>query len=200
PAREERRQARHLSRLVALRGSAPSARPARRGAAGQRTRRALERAVRRAAVAFGRWAAQHGLSLGQAAAALTIAPRTLARWHRAWQLTRLQSLPRGRPCQRSSRAVRNRLLALLGLLGPRAGLPTVQALCPEMARREIQDVLRRYRRVWKRQHRVLLRVLHWHRAGAVWATDFAEPPLPVDGCYNRLLAVRDLASGMQLAW
>jgi transposase InsO family protein len=69
-----------------------------------------------------------------------------------------------------------------------------------MARREIQDVLRRYRRVWKRRHRVLLRVLHWQRAGAVWAADFAEPPVPVDGCYDRLLAVRDLASGMQLAW
>jgi len=69
-----------------------------------------------------------------------------------------------------------------------------------MARREIQDLLRRYRRVWKRRHRILLHVLHWQRPGAVWATDFAEPPLPVDGGYDRLLAVRDLASGMQLAW
>jgi hypothetical protein len=176
------------------------ARSSRRGAAGQRTRRALERAVRRAAVAFGRWAARHGLSLHQAAAALAIAPRTLARWQRAWQQTRLRPQPRGRPCRRSSRAARNRLLALLGLLGPHAGLPTLRALCPEMARREIQDLLRRYRRAWKLRHRVLLHVLHWQRAGSVWAADFAEPPWPVDGCYDRLLAVRDLASGMQLAW
>jgi transposase InsO family protein len=92
------------------------------------------------------------------------------------------------------------LLALLGLLGPGVGLPTLLALCPEMARREIQDMLRRYRRLYKRRCRALVRVLHWHRTGAVWATDFAEPPLAVDGCYSRLLAVRDLASGFQLAW
>jgi hypothetical protein len=73
-------------------------------------------------------------------------------------------------------------------------------LCPEMARREIQDFLRRYRRVYKRRHRLLVRVLHWHRTGAVWAVDFAEPPWPVDGQYRRLLAVRDLAGGFQLAW
>jgi hypothetical protein len=92
------------------------------------------------------------------------------------------------------------LLALLGLLGPGTGLPTLRALCPEMARREIQDLLRRYRRVWRRRHRLLVHVLHWQRAGTVWAVDFAEPPLAVDGCYSRLLAVRDLASGLQLAW
>jgi transposase InsO family protein len=91
-------------------------------------------------------------------------------------------------------------LALLGLLGPAAGLPTLLAFCPDMARREIQDMMRRYRRVWKRRHRMLVRMLHWHRIGAVWAADFAEPPLAVDGCYSRLLAVRDLASGFQLAW
>src|SRR5262249_49501299 len=64
-------------------------------------------------------------------------------------------------------------LALLDLLGPRTGLPTFLALCPEMARGEMQDLLRRYRRVWKRKHRLPVRVLHWHRAGAVWAADFA---------------------------
>jgi transposase InsO family protein len=69
-----------------------------------------------------------------------------------------------------------------------------------MARGEIQDLLRRYRRVWKRRHRILARVLHWRRAGAVWTADFAEPPLAMDGCYGRVLAVRDLASGFQLAW
>jgi hypothetical protein len=92
------------------------------------------------------------------------------------------------------------VLALIGLLGPRVGVPTLQALCPGMARREVADLLRRYRRVWRRKRRVLLRVLHWTRPGAVWAVDFAEPPRPIEGCYGRLLAVRDLASGCQLAW
>jgi len=69
-----------------------------------------------------------------------------------------------------------------------------------MARRELQDLLRRYRRVWRRRHRLLARVLHWQRPGTVWAMDFAEPPAPVDGVYGSLLAVRDLASGLQLLW
>jgi transposase InsO family protein len=69
-----------------------------------------------------------------------------------------------------------------------------------MARRELRDLLRRYRRVLRRRRRLLLRVLHWTRPGAVWAIDFAEPPLPIEGCYPRLLAVRDLASGYQLLW
>jgi transposase InsO family protein len=69
-----------------------------------------------------------------------------------------------------------------------------------MARREIQDLLRRYRRAWRRRRRLLTRRLHWTRPGSVWAIDFAEPPQPIEGRYARLLAVRDLASGYQLLW
>jgi hypothetical protein len=76
----------------------------------------------------------------------------------------------------------------------------LRALCPGLARREIQDLLRRYRAVWKHRHRRLLRVLHWQGGGRVWAADFSQPPLPVENEYGRLLAVRDLASGFQLAW
>jgi hypothetical protein len=166
----------------------------------QRARRASERAVRRAAVAFRRWAARFGLTLAAAAARLGLPPRTLARWQRRWQTARLRPKAHGRPSQRSPRALRERLLALLGLLGPGAGLPTLLALCPGLARREVQDLLRRYRAVWRRSHRRLLRVLHWQGAGRVWATDFAQPPLSVEGRYGRMLAVRDLASGFQLAW
>ena len=36
--------------------------------------------------------------------------------------------------------------------------------------------------------------------GAVWAVDHSRPPRPIDGRYEQILAVRDLASGMQLAW
>jgi hypothetical protein len=42
--------------------------------------------------------------------------------------------------------------------------------------------------------------LTWTQAGVVWATDFAWPPEVIEGRYPRLLSVRDLASGMQLAW
>jgi Integrase core domain len=77
---------------------------------------------------------------------------------------------------------------------------TLKALCPQMARRELQDLLRRYRRVWRHRQRLVARVLHWKRPGTVWAIDFSEPPTPVDGTYPYALAVRDLASGFQLLW
>jgi hypothetical protein len=69
-----------------------------------------------------------------------------------------------------------------------------------MARREVQNILRRYRRAWKRRRTLLAPVLHWTTPGTVWAIDFSEPPRPIDGCYRYLLAVRDLASGFQLLW
>ena len=45
-----------------------------------------------------------------------------------------------------------------------------------------------------------METLHWHRPGSVWAIDHSQPPRPIDGCYPQILAIRDLASGMQLAW
>jgi transposase InsO family protein len=69
-----------------------------------------------------------------------------------------------------------------------------------MARREAEDLLRRSRRVAQRRRRRLVRTLHWARPNAVWAADFSMPPRPVEGCFDRLLAVRDLASGVQLLW
>jgi transposase InsO family protein len=69
-----------------------------------------------------------------------------------------------------------------------------------MARAELDDLLKRYRRVWRQRHQQTLHVLHWQVAGAVWAMDFAEAPRPIDGLYPYLLAVRDLASHQQLAW
>src|SRR5262245_26763715 len=64
----------------------------------------------------------------------------------------------------------------------------------------LADLLSRYRRVWVRRHARLFHVLHWQQAGTVWAVDYARPPLPLEGRYTDLLAVRDLAGGMQLLW
>jgi transposase InsO family protein len=54
--------------------------------------------------------------------------------------------------------------------------------------------------VWRRRHGQVLHALHWQRPGAVWAADYAEPPLPLEEGFTDLLAVRDLASGQQLLW
>src|SRR5262249_4034619 len=44
------------------------------------------------------------------------------------------------------------------------------------------------------------RVLHWLRPGSVWAIDYSQAPCVIEGCYEHLLAVRDLASGYALWW
>jgi transposase InsO family protein len=139
------------------------------------------------------------LTLSEAADRLGLSVRTLRRW-----VARRRRQPgrsdRGRPAQRSDREWRHRALALIGLLGPGVGVPTLQALCPGMARREVADLLYRYRRACRRRSGLLTRSLFWTRPGSVWAIDFAEPPQPVEGRYGYLLAVRDLASGAQLLW
>jgi len=38
--------------------------------------------------------------------------------------------------------------------------------------------------VCRRRYHEALYVLHWLVPGSVWAMDFAEPPLPLDGRYS----------------
>ncbi len=68
-----------------------------------------------------------------------------------------------------------------------------------MARGELVELQRRYRRAWRRKQRLLVGVLHWTRPGSVWAMDFTEPAAPIDGLFPEILAVRDLGSGYTLA-
>jgi transposase InsO family protein len=75
------------------------------------------------------------------------------------------------------------------------GVPTLQATFPGVARRELQHLLLQYRRAYVRRSWVVVHVLRWDHPGAVWAIDFTEPPLPLDGVYPYVFVVRDLASG-----
>jgi transposase InsO family protein len=69
-----------------------------------------------------------------------------------------------------------------------------------LARAALADIVVRYRRLWRRRQKQTIHVLHWTMPGRVWAVDFHGPRPAVDGLYPHLLAVRDLASGYQLAW
>jgi transposase InsO family protein len=84
--------------------------------------------------------------------------------------------------------------------GPSVGLPALRCLFPGIRRCVLEDLLLRYRRVWRRRYLQRGFRLTWHHAGAVWAMDHSEPLQPVDGVSPYLLAVRDLASHRQLAW
>jgi transposase InsO family protein len=92
------------------------------------------------------------------------------------------------------------VLEFLESVGPGVGRAVLIGQFSGLPRAELADLLERYRRVWRRRHPRLLHVLHWQQPGTVWAIDYARPPLPLEEGYTDLLAVRDLASGLQLLW
>jgi putative transposase len=193
--------ARHRERLQALCTAAPTAAPAarRRGSAWQQPRRRLEQQVRQEGAAFRQWVAAHGLNRVEAADCLGIAARTLRGWEERLRAAAAVP-PRGRPVLRSERGARTAVLELLDGAGPGVGLAVLAGQFPDLPKAELGDLLQRYRRAWARRHPRLLHVLHWHQPGSVWAADYARPPLPLEEGFTDLLAVRDLASGMQLLW
>jgi transposase InsO family protein len=108
--------------------------------------------------------------------------------------------PLGRPRLRSSRAERNAVIHLLDERGPAVGVPTLRDCFPAMSRAELTELQADYRRLWRERNREPLRVLDWPVPGRVWAIDYTGPLPAVDDRYPHLLAVRDLATGMQLLW
>ena len=167
-----------------------------RGWARQRPRRQAEAAARGRVVAAAAWAQAHGWQRPVVAARLAVSARALRRWTQG--PARLPA--RGRPVVRPSAAVRQEVLTKLAEWGPRVGTARLREAFPTVARAELADLRDRYRRVVQDQRRGRLARLTWTRPGTVWAADFAWPPAAIEGRYPRLLSVRDLASGVQLAW
>jgi transposase InsO family protein len=67
-----------------------------------------------------------------------------------------------------------------------------------VGRSELARMLARYRRVYRARYRHRGWQLTWFGAGRVWTMDFVERD--VDLQFPAILAIRDLASGFQLAW
>jgi transposase InsO family protein len=172
----------------------------RYGAIAQRDERQGERSARRAAVGLSRWAQQRGMSCQVVAGTLGRSVRTLSSWRQQWAATQLQPQPRGRPAPLASVEDRNRLIAVLRELGPHTGVPTCQALFSHLPRRQVEDIVRRFKEIDRSRQRKGLSRLCWRRPGTVWAMDHSYPPAPIDGFYTRIFALRDLASGYQLGW
>jgi transposase InsO family protein len=169
----------------------------RRGRARQRLAREQESILRANVSALVRWTTRRGLSLPATANLLHLSPRTLRAWfHLATPCIHFL----GRPTLRSSLADRSEVLDVLKELGPATSVATLRACFPWMPRAELEDLLKRYRRVWRIRHAQAPHCLHWTVPGAVWAIDFSEAPCLIDGIHPYLLAVRDLASHQQLLW
>lgn len=170
-----------------------------RGLRLQKPRRESERVVRVSVVAFTRWSrVSHGWEVSQAAACLGLTHNTLDRWNRRWRQDHMKLKPRGRPIDRADRDVRQAVLSMFSLMGPRVGLPTLQAIFPDVARSQLIELQRRYRFAYLKNKRVLLHALRWTRPGSVWATDFSDAPCAIDGAYDKLFMVNDLASRMKI--
>jgi len=151
-------------------------------------------------VDFCHWTTTQHWSLAATADLLHLAPRTLRHWQHQARADALRLRMLGRPVRRAPVADRNEVLELLDGLGPGLGLPSLRAYFPAVCRAELEDLLRRYRRLCRYRFHETLHVLHWTRPGSVWAMDYTEAPEWIDGHDRYLLAVRDLASGRQLLW
>ena len=172
--------------------------PTGRGWPNQQRRRSNERLIRRRAVAVWRHYCLAGRSSDEAADDLGIRADVLRHWRKGWALNRIMPEMRGRPIQTMPGHVREAVCETLRELGPRTGLPTLHGLYPEVARGELADLLQRFRHAYWDENTLYRDALYWTRINAVWALDYTDPPLPVDGLYEKILVVRDLASGMLL--
>jgi len=192
----------HMKRLQAIcqmRGAITMA-TSRRHSADRQSQQHLQQAIRRQAVHLHQCLAEKGQTCAHAATRLGIPARTLRQWDQTFrgEHDRLPTL--GRPKRSATSEQRAEVFRLLSDRGPGLGLPTLRCHCPCPTRAELKEIVTFYRRLWQEQNQVWRHRLHWHRPGTVWAMDFTEPPMPIDGCYDYLLAVRDLASGYQLLW
>lgn len=160
-------------------------------------RRRLERETKVVVLGLTRLCRMRGHSWGAVESLMRISAETLRGWMRQWRVDRLSATPRGRKLRRSEVDVRNTVLAVLGMMGAATPVAVLRELFPLMGRRELEDLLARYRRVSRRRG-VLLHEVTWRNDGAVWAMDFTEAPAPVDGAYRYVLVVRDLGSSALL--
>jgi transposase InsO family protein len=165
----------------------------------QSSRRQAEQAAHRRFVQLCETLSQGPRSRQAVARRLSVPRRTLSRWRQAC-VTEQPRRSRGRPCKQSPVAARQAVLDWLDCQGTHLGSPSLRTAFPNMPRCELLELQRLWRRDYREQHRTIAYRLTWHEPGRVWAMDHTHPPEPIDDRLPAILCVRDLASGMLLAW
>jgi transposase InsO family protein len=168
----------------------------RRGLAGQRPQRELEQQARLEVVEARARLNACGMSLSDIDEALGRPARTIRSWAELREDDRPCAI--GRPPKRGTATERDAVLAVLAELGPFASVAMLRQVSPGLARREVEELRWRFRAHMRVAGHATAQVLTWHRPGAIWAMDYTEVPLRVDGAEKYVLSVRDLASGQHL--
>jgi transposase InsO family protein len=164
---------------------------------GQRRQRDAERDARLAAVAYAESLRAQGLTVNETSSLLGATSRTVRRWIDLAGKHALNAKQIGRPAKRGSPQARRALLSDL-FARPRAGVPTLRERHPELGRRELEELSRRVRSLRTTRKRDLIDSLTWTRPGSVWAIDFSDAGLDIEGTFPHLLLVRDLATNYEL--
>lgn len=141
-----------------------------------------------------------GLKRSDALRSAGISSSTWRNWRRWRQAAAPPLANRGRRPRYASPAERQAATRFLVEYGTHVPIHALREHLPAVARAELVDLRRRYRNIchW-RLDRLRGRLL-WKHVGAVWAIDFTEPKEYIGGTDRWILAIRDLASGYQLAW
>jgi len=169
-----------------------------RGYERQERRRETERHIRKGTLTFNRWMKTQGRSPQESADRIGIHMQNIYRWEEKWNEDRLEAKERGRPVAELPKQTEDEILDILDLLGPGIGVEVLQGLFPDISRRELRYRLHRFRNMYREAEAFLVQILSWKKAGRVWAMDHLDAPVPIDGKFKYVLAVRDLGSSKTL--
>ncbi len=160
------------------------------GRAGQTPLLKLRRGTRMRTLALHHWAGTRGVSLREVAARVGVAHQTISDWSHRLDMRSLDSAARGRPCREVATDVKDHILELLEECRGRIGLPSLKSAFYGVPRSTLRDLRQAYRCL----HDGSTEHLTWTTPGSVWAADFTQADVTIDGHYGHVLSVRDLAS------
>lgn len=162
-------------------------------------RDALVRAAKMHVVARVLLGHKHGRGTWNTARRIGLNPRTVAAWVARWRADGLRIASQGPKPAGIDETTRDSIETLLWHMGGAVGVDALAAAFPRVHRRQLDALAKAWRFRVMQGKSTVARVLTWGTVGAVWAIDFTEPPMPVDGVFPWILVVRDLASGFRLA-
>lgn len=133
------------------------------------------------------------------ARAFEVSERSIRRWTARQDHGEAPALRCGRRPTPVPQPTRQRVIATLIERGPNVGVPVLRGLFRSVPYRVLASLKQRFVRVLRKRYAWYRKRLVWLRAGATWAMDFTEPEAALPDGHAKLLLVRDLGSGMQLA-